>query len=42
MRGKDGIPKPVDHHDYDLALEFYGDVPDSGLRIDSSDKPYKH
>ncbi len=24
--GKDGIPKPVDHHDYDLALEFYGDV----------------
>lgn len=24
--GKDGIPKPVNHHDYDIALEFFSEV----------------
>jgi hypothetical protein len=26
LGGKDGIPKPVNVHDYDIAIEFYRDA----------------
>jgi hypothetical protein len=26
LGGKDGVPKPVNIHDYDMAIKFYGDI----------------
>ena len=26
LGGKDGVPKPVNVHDYDMAIKFYGDI----------------